>query len=174
MIIIALGANLPSEHAGPPRATLECALAGLQARGIAVTGRSRWYESAPVPASDQPWFVNAVASLETDLAPGALMRTLHDIEALLGRVRDGTANAARAADLDLIDYHGRVSGPDAWPRLPHPRMESRAFVVKPLAELAPDWRHPVSGATIQELLRRLSQDQVCNPLPEGSRKGGCP
>jgi 2-amino-4-hydroxy-6-hydroxymethyldihydropteridine diphosphokinase len=174
MIVIALGANLPSQAAGPPRASLERALADLAARGITVKGRSRWYESAPVPASDQPWFVNAVALLETELPPGRLLETLHAVEAALGRVRGRTRNAARAADLDLIDYHGRVSGPADWPLLPHPRLHERAFVLKPLAELAPGWRHPVLGLDAAALLRRLPDGQACEPLPESPPAGDLP
>lgn len=165
MILIGLGANLPSTRAGPPRASLLAALEALQASGIMVVLRSHWYESAPVPASEQPWFVNAVAALETALAPDVLMQRLHDAEADLGRVRDGGANAPRAADLDLLDYHGRVNGEDAWPRLPHPRMHERAFVLKPLAEIAPDWRHPLLDLSAAELLDRVPAGQVCRRLP---------
>lgn len=172
MIIIALGANLPSEAAGPPRATLERALTALAARGVNVIARSRWYESEPVPPSDQPWFVNAVAALETELPPEVLLTRLHEIEAALGRVRGGARNAARAADLDLIDYRGRVSGETDWPLLPHPRLHRRAFVLKPLAELAPGWRHPVLGLDAAALLNRLSEPEACHPLSErGSTSG---
>lgn len=166
MIFIGLGANLPSKAYGPPRETLLAALDMLKLRGISAVARSRWYESAPVPRSQQPWFVNAVASLETLLAPAALLRTLHDVEAVLGRVRADVVNAPRAADLDLLDYHGRVTSVDDWPRLPHPRMHERAFVLRPLAELAPAWRHPVSGRGADELLAALDPCQPCNPLPE--------
>lgn len=169
MILIGLGANLPSVRAGSPRATLRAALAALDAGGVAVVRRSRWYESAPVPASDQPWFVNAVAALETALAPDALMRRLHEVEGDLGRVRAGARNAPRAADLDLLDYHGRVAGEEAWPRLPHPRMHERAFVLRPLAEIAPDWRHPLLGLTAGDLLERVPAGQVCRRLPESQQ-----
>jgi 2-amino-4-hydroxy-6-hydroxymethyldihydropteridine diphosphokinase len=160
---IALGANLPSERFGPPRATLEAALDLLAARDLPVARRSRWYESAPVPASDQPWFVNGVAQLTEVPTPAETLRRLHDIEAELGRVRS-VANAPRAVDLDLIDAGGRLSAPDAWPRLPHPRLHERAFVLLPLAELAPDWRHPETGQSIDALIARLPAGQTCRPI----------
>ena len=160
MIVIALGANLPSERFGPPRATLDAALERLAQAGVVPAARSAWYESAPVPPSDQPWFVNGVARVETTLEAPAVLETLHGVEAALGRQR-GVANAARAVDLDLLDYHGRVTAPDAWPRLPHPRLAERAFVVLPLAELAPAWRHPVSGLSAAELAARLPAGQTC-------------
>jgi len=166
MILIGLGANLPSRQHGPPRATLCAALKMLDARGVRVQARSSWYESAPVPPSDQSWFVNAVATVATELAPAVLLRTLHDVESALGRVRGDARNAPRAADLDLLDYDGRVSAPDDWPRLPHPRLHERAFVLRPLLELAPDWRHPVRGLAAGDLLRRLPDDQPCLRVPE--------
>lgn len=166
MIFVALGANLPSARYGPPRATLAAALELLAGPDIRVAGRSSWYQSAPVPPSDQPWFVNAVTRLETECAPDELLRRLHDVEAALGRVRGDTPNAARAADLDLLDYHGRVTDAQAWPRLPHPRLHERAFVVRPLAELAPDWRHPVSGESVQVLAGKLPPDQACVRMSE--------
>ena len=122
----------------------------LQASGVGVQARSRWYRSAPVPPSDQPWFVNAVASLETGLSPAELLAKLHEIEAAFGRTRLGR-NEARVLDLDLLAYHGRVSAPGESPVLPHPRLAERAFVVLPLAELAPGWQHPVSGLSASQL-----------------------
>ncbi len=167
MILIALGANLPSARYGAPRATLTAALAMLEHAGIAVTARSAWYESAPVPASDQPWFVNAVAAVATARAPAVLMQHLHDVERALGRVRDGERNAPRAADLDLIAYGDHVSSVGDWPVLPHPRLAQRAFVVQPLAEVAPDWRHPVTGQPVAELIRQVPAGQACLRMPDG-------
>jgi len=149
MILIGLGANLPSSVHGAPRQTLEAALSALEAIGISIVARSRWYATAPVPVSDQPDFVNIVAALGTELDPGALLNQLHAIEEDFGRVR-GQRNAARVLDIDLLDYDGRVS--TEWPVLPHPRMEQRAFVLVPICDIAPDWRHPVSGRSINELV----------------------
>jgi 2-amino-4-hydroxy-6-hydroxymethyldihydropteridine diphosphokinase len=168
-IFVALGANLPSERFGPPRVTLEAALDLLHGRGFPVQARSSWYESAPVPASDQPWFVNGVARLDGPRDPAAALDALHRLEAELGRVRS-VRNAARAVDLDLLDLDCRVSGPADWPRLPHPRLHERAFVLMPLAEVAPDWRHPTLGTSARTLLDALGDGQTCRPLPPAGRQ----
>lgn len=165
MAYVALGANLPSEIYGPPRATLAAALEMLAADGLTIAARSSWYESAPVPASDQPWFVNAVVRLDDAPEPERLLTRLHELEAALGRVRS-VANAPRAVDLDLIDAGGRISAPGAWPALPHPRLHARAFVLMPLKEIAPDWRHPESGTQIDDLLAALPAGQTCRRAPE--------
>lgn len=148
MILIGLGANLPSA-AGSPRETCEAALAHLGRLGVIITARSPWYESAPVPASDQPWFVNGVAMAATPLSAAGLLAALHLTEAAFGRLRS-SANAARTLDLDLLAYGDEVKK-DSTLFLPHPRMHERAFVLYPLKDLAPDWRHPVLGKTALEL-----------------------
>lgn len=163
MILIGLGANLPSTGFGPPRATLEAALAELAREGLAVVRRSRWYRSAPVPPSDQPWFVNGVAAVATDLAPAEVLAALHRIEARFGRVRRAR-DEARVLDLDLLAYDDLVRTEGAPPRLPHPRLHARAFVLLPLAEVAPGWRHPVLGKTVEDLVAELPPDQVAEPL----------
>lgn len=173
MILLALGGNLPSPRFGPPRATLEAALRALEHAGVRVERRSRWYESAPQPPSDQPWFVNGVARLQTSLSPGELLALLHRIEADFGRVR-GARDAPRVIDLDLLDHNGRVSRPGESPVLPHPRVSERLFVLLPLLEVAPDWRHPATGESARALARRLQErcdGQACRPLDEGAGRG---
>lgn len=168
MIVIAVGANLPGP-AGSPRDNCEAALVALDAGGVIVRARSRWYRSppwAPGQTAPQPWYVNGVVAVETTLDPVALLSTLHAIEARFGRVRTPEAvNAPRPLDLDLIDYHGLVRD-EAPPILPHPRVESRAFVLRPLAEIAPNWRHPKSGRSVKDLLDTLPPDAVAEPLPD--------
>jgi len=164
-ILIGIGGNLPGPH-GPPRATLGAALQALEARGTRVIGRSPWYESAPVPASDQPWYVNGVVRLQTALEPPVLLAAMLAAERDLGRLR-GAANAARTVDLDLLDYAGRVSASgDPDPLLPHPRLAERAFVVLPLLDLVPDWRHPVTHAGIADLAAALPADQQIRKMPD--------
>ncbi|WP_374374927.1 2-amino-4-hydroxy-6-hydroxymethyldihydropteridine diphosphokinase [Dongia sp.] len=154
-IYIALGANLPSGH-GSPRATLEAAVGAIAAAGIEIRRRSRWYESAPVPrAADQPWYVNGVIAVATDLAPEALLAQLQRIELDFGRVRS-VPNAPRSLDLDIVAYGDRVVTAGA-PLLPHPRMESRAFVLLPLRDVAPDWHHPQSGLSVADLIAGLGR-----------------
>jgi 2-amino-4-hydroxy-6-hydroxymethyldihydropteridine diphosphokinase len=159
-IFIGAGANLPHPTHGAPRPTLEAAFAELDRRGVSVLRVSPWYRTAPVPASDQPWYVNAVAEVVTKLAPDRLLAVLHDVEQAFGRVRT-VANAARMIDLDLLDFRGETAaGGPGRATLPHPRMADRAFVLRPLADLAPGWRHPVSGTPIQALLAALPAGQT--------------
>ena len=160
LVLIGLGGNLDSPRWGAPRETLSAALAALATEGVAVLARSAWYRSAPVPLSDQPWYVNAVASVATGRSPRGLLELTQTVERRFGRVR-GARNSARALDLDLLDYRGeRVVEPDLV--LPHPRLHLRRFVLEPLAEIAPDWRHPVLGATVGELLAEL--DATAQPV----------
>lgn len=163
MIFIGLGANLTSAAHGPPAATCDAALGALAGQGVAVRRRSRWYRSAPVPPSDQPWYVNGVAEVETGLDPLELLALMHGIETAFGRVRDAV-DGPRVIDLDLLDYSGRLSAGPGAPVLPHPRLHQRAFVLYPLQELAPGWRHPRSGASIGALIAALPADQQCMPV----------
>jgi 2-amino-4-hydroxy-6-hydroxymethyldihydropteridine diphosphokinase len=159
-IYIALGGNLPHPRYGPPKATLQAALAALESRGVTVRRVSPWYRTAPVPASEQPWYFNAVAEISTDLPGDRLLAELHAVEQKFGRVRS-VPNAPRFIDLDLLDYRGQIAaGGPGKAILPHPRMIGRAFVLRPLADIAPEWRHPVSGASIQALVAALPADQV--------------
>jgi len=161
-IFIGLGANLPGP-AGPPRATLEAALAHLEAAGVRILRRSRWYRSPAWPDAGDPEFVNAVAEVETLLDAAGLMRLLHEVEAALGRKRSAP-NAPRAIDLDLLDYRGAVEGGGDGPTLPHPRLHRRAFVLLPLAEIAPGWRHPVSRRGAAELIAKLPPEARAEPI----------
>ena len=161
-IVIAIGSNLSSPQFGPPRAVCEAALAELSRRGITIVSRSRWFGSAPVPVSDQPWFVNGVAIVETALPPEALLVLLHEVERQFGRERR-ELNAARILDLDLIAY-GDLRRTVAPPLLPHPRLQERAFVLLPLADVAPEWRHPVDGRSLDAMIRDLPSGQLARPL----------
>ncbi len=163
MILIGVGSNLGSPQIGGPLDTCEHALKALHGTDVKVVRRSRWYRSAPVPPSDQPWFVNAVAEVETALPAPALLDRLHAVERALGR-RRRARNEARAIDLDLLAYDDQVVTLDGPLELPHPRMAERAFVLLPLAELAPDWRHPVSGEPLDALIAALPADQTAEPL----------
>lgn len=153
MILIAVGANLPSPY-GTPREACAAALNLLQQHGdIRVSACSGWWETAPVPASDQPWFVNGVAQVETDLSAPDLLARLHHVEAEMGRVRT-IVNAARVIDLDLLAY-GQTHTDDSHLTLPHPRMHQRVFVLAPLCDIAPNWIHPTLHRDARSLLDAL-------------------
>ena len=154
MIVIAFGANLESE-VGPPAKTISAAMAALSNHSVRTIARSPYYTTPAWPDASDPPFVNAIAQVETELSPSALMALLHQIESAFGRTR-GAKNAPRTLDLDLIDYDAKVeNGP---PVLPHPRMAERAFVLIPLADIAPNWRHPVSSLSVADLIAQLPPD----------------
>jgi 2-amino-4-hydroxy-6-hydroxymethyldihydropteridine diphosphokinase len=159
---IALGSNVTGRF-GSPAEAVEAAITAMQGIEIKLISRSRLYRSAAWPDPADPEFVNAMISVETSLAPDALLSRLHAIEVEFGRERRHV-NAPRTLDLDIVDYAGRVSAPDDSPILPHPRLSDRAFVLLPLAEIAPDWRHPVTGRAIGDLIRALSDPQAAVPL----------
>jgi 2-amino-4-hydroxy-6-hydroxymethyldihydropteridine diphosphokinase len=166
-IYVALGANLDHPTHGSPRETLVAALVELSRRGVRIPRVSPWYRTAPVPASDQPWYVNAVAEVATDWPADRLLVELHAVEDLFGRVRSAP-NAARLIDLDLLDFRGEIApGGPGRAILPHPRMGERAFVLRPLADVAPDWRHPATGQSIQAMLAGLPPEQVVERFPAG-------
>ncbi len=150
-VVVALGSNLGIFESSPPD-KIEAALARLGAFGLTVSKRSSLWRSAAWPDPAQPAYINAVALVETTLDPAAVLAVLHAVEAEYGRVRS-ERNAPRSLDLDLIAF-GRVVQTDPPPVLPHPRAAERRFVMGPLAEIAPAWRHPVLGASAAELAAR--------------------
>lgn len=154
MIFVALGANIPSV-AGPPQVTLKAALEAMPKHGMRVAAVSPFYRSRAWPPSDQPDFVNAVAKVETKLGPADLLRELLAIERAFGRIRM-TKWEPRTLDLDLIDYGGLVSDAPHL-MLPHPLMHERAFVLRPLADIAPAWRHPDTGQDVFTLLKIVGE-----------------
>lgn len=156
MILIALGANLPGRFGGPLE-MLEAALQRLPGLGVFPLSCSPWYETAPVPASDQPNYVNGVALVDSIHDAEGTLRALHAVEEDFGRVRT-ERNAARVVDLDLVDFHGQIR--EAAPILPHPRMHERAFVLVPLRDVAPEWRHPVLRLDVAALIAALPEGQT--------------
>lgn len=156
-IIIAFGANL-SSAAGEPPETFTAACEALRARGFIIVQKAPLYKSAPVPKSDQPDFFNTCIRAYATLPPTGVMAALHEVEKKFGRERRAL-NEARSLDLDLIDYEGRVSDERSGALvLPHPRMTDRGFVLKPMADLLPDWRHPRTGEKLSTLIARLPRN----------------
>lgn len=159
-LILALGANMPGPW-GPPRATLACAQRALTRAGLRIVRASKIYATAPLGAGRQARYLNAVLVLQGGLAPAAVLRLAKQIERQAGR-RFGRHWGPRRLDIDVLDHGARRLG---WPPrrrergriiLPHPEMHRRAFVLVPLLEIAPHWRHPVLGVTARTLLGRLA------------------
>lgn len=164
MILVAFGANLPGPF-GSPEQALRVAEGRLESLGALVEKSSRIWRSAPVPASDQPWYCNSVARVRTSLSPEALLAALQALELDFGRIRT-VRNAARVIDMDIIAYDGLFCDENGL-TLPHPRMCERAFVLYPLRDVAPAWIHPVSGKSIDDLIRNLPSGQQIKPMEKG-------
>lgn len=154
---LALGSNL-----GDRQGTLEGALASLDGvSGLRVLARSGWYRTAPV-GPPQPDYLNGCALLEVSLCHEALLAHLQDTEHRYGRVRRERWGA-RTLDLDLI-FYGSLCLESARLTLPHPRFRERAFVLLPLAEIAPEWIDPLTGRTVAELAQCVSGQSTVLPL----------
>jgi len=160
MILIGLGSNVQGPW-GSPRQTVEKALKALNQSPCGLIRASTLIVSKPFGVTDQPDFVNAVACIETTLEPEALMSHLHKIELDADRRRTKRWGP-RTLDLDLLDYDGLIrsgagqGGGHQLPLvLPHPGIAERNFVLEPIAEIFPDWKHPVLGLSAHELLLHI-------------------
>ena len=164
-VLVALGTNCSGPW-GTPRQTLTRALAELARAGVAVRAVSSIYATAAIGQTRQPPYLNAVALVETAKPPAALLRLLKQIERGAGR-RGGRPWGTRTLDLDLVDYKGlvqnwragrpaMVTGGQRPLVLPHPLMQERPFVLRPLLDVAPGWRHPVWRSSGRELWQRVA------------------
>ena len=161
MVVVALGSNL-ADGFGSSEALLEAALAAFPRAGLPVIARSGWWRSAAWPDPAGPEYRNGIALVEPNGPPETVLEALFSIERAFGRNR-GAPNAPRTLDLDLI-AHGRrvVDAPGL--KLPHPRAHERRFVMGPLAEIAPGWRHPLGGRTAAELAASATIGRDARPL----------
>ena len=158
--LVAIGANLPRPDGASAIETCRRAVNELGSiPGMRVVAVSSWWESVPIPPDPaSPPYINGVARLEGEAAPEALLAALHAIEDTAGRARP-YVNAPRVLDLDLIDLGGRVrDGPKLV--LPHPRAHLRAFVLRPLAEVAPGWVHPLLRQPVEALIEALEPQEI--------------
>lgn len=187
--LLAFGGNEPTAGKGPAQ-TIAAALDDLAAQGVAVLATSRLFSTPCFPPGAGPDFVNAAAAVATDRSPHALLELLHRIEASHGRDRQQRWGA-RTLDIDLIAYDDLVL-PDLatyrhWRELdahtqartapddlilPHPRLQDRAFVLVPLAEVAGNWRHPVSGKSAGQILASLPESEKTAIRPLNAPENG--
>ena len=158
---MALGSNMPGDRPSS-EALLEAALSRFPQAGLPVLARSGWWRSAAWPDPTGHEYRNGVAIVEANGPPQAVLEALFAIERAFGRKRT-VANAPRTLDLDLIAYGRRVVHEPGL-ILPHPRAHDRRFVMGPLAEIAPAWRHPLSGRTAAELSATATVGRDARPL----------
>ncbi len=180
--VLALGANLSLRDNGP-EVTLRNALEVLKAESVVIRSVSRFFATPCFPAGAGPDYVNAAALIETDGTPEALLDLLHRVEHEFGRARVQRWGM-RTLDIDLVCWDDRVLPDQAeyerWLKLPaedqvklapdklilpHPRLQDRAFVLVPMADVAPDWRHPALDLTVTEMLAKLPEADVAAVVP---------
>jgi 2-amino-4-hydroxy-6-hydroxymethyldihydropteridine diphosphokinase len=159
IIFLSLGSNL-----GDRAANLRAAIVALEGAGVRVQRVSSLYETAPVDFLEQPWFLNCVLEGETDAPAQTLLNELRRIEARMGS-KKLVAKGPRLLDVDILLYGDEtVDTPEL--QVPHPRMTERRFVLEPLAEIAPEFRHPSWSGTVSDLLARTQDRSEVRRLGE--------
>ena len=154
---LSLGSNM-----GDPRTNLNTAIAGLRALGE-VAAVSSFYETEPVELTAQPWFLNCAIKLDTEKMPKQLMSGILDLEKEMGRRRQQN-KGPRIIDIDILLFGSSIIETKGL-TVPHPAMHQRRFVLEPLAEIAPEVRHPVFKRTVRELRDALPPGQAVRRIP---------
>ncbi len=159
MIIVAIGSNLSSKTYGlPENNCFECLK--ILKKVFFVKKISKFYKSEPIPKSDQKWYVNGVIEICTTLYPRDILNKLFLIENYFKRTRK-IKNEPRVIDLDLISYKNK-SIKNKSLTVPHPRMHQRKFVIRPICDLDPNWRHPVLKIKANVLLKSVANQKILN------------
>jgi 2-amino-4-hydroxy-6-hydroxymethyldihydropteridine diphosphokinase len=157
IVFLSLGSNV-----GDREKNLRTAIAALPKLGVEIKKVSSIYETEPVDLLEQPWFLNCVVEGETTVPPATLLRELRELEQRMGS-KKLVPRGPRLIDLDILVYGERtIDSPEL--QVPHPRMHLRRFVLAPLAEIAPDLKHPSWSGAAAQLLKGLSDDSVVKKL----------
>jgi 2-amino-4-hydroxy-6-hydroxymethyldihydropteridine diphosphokinase len=159
MILISIGANLPGPAGASPIDTCIAAVPAVAViPGVTLVAVSPWYRTTAIPKSDQPDYCNGIIRLAGEIEPTVLLTQLQLIENRFGRIRQAP-NAARTLDLDIVDLNGAIRATPT-PILPHPRAHQRAFVLRPILDVAPGWRHPTLRVGVSALLADLAPQGI--------------
>jgi len=161
MILVGIGSNLCSKKYGKPVDNCKEAIEVLKKKMI-IDSLSPWYQSEPLPVSNQPWYINGVLKVKTSLNPNNLLNTLLKVENSFGRTRE-KKNEPRVIDLDLLTYNDLVIDSKLLV-MPHPRMHKRRFVLDPLIDIAPEWVHPILKINAIELRKKIKNQQNIKKL----------
>ncbi|EUK18987.1 2-amino-4-hydroxy-6-hydroxymethyldihydropteridine diphosphokinase [Commensalibacter papalotli (ex Botero et al. 2024)] len=169
MIIIAVGSNLGGVWSDTPYGMCQEALRRLSVKLQCSIKQSCWYQTSPIPPSSQPLYTNGVVALDVKIKPIDLLNILNEMEKEAGRVRQ-KLNDARPLDLDILDVNGEIINDIPKLIVPHPRMHQRGFVLYPLRDIDPEWIHPISHKSVDQLISELPSDQEIIPFIDNKQE----
>ena len=163
MILLSLGSNLPSKFGDSKKTLLKC-YEFFNNSDVKILKKSSFYESVAIPNKSDPKFINSVISIETKFSPEELIKYILSVEEKFDRKR-AQVNAPRTCDIDIIDFNGEVINilnKNISLEIPHPRLEKRSFVLYPIREIDKNWKSPLSGKYIDQLIEDLDTETKKN------------
>jgi 2-amino-4-hydroxy-6-hydroxymethyldihydropteridine diphosphokinase len=163
MILLSLGSNLPSKFGDSKKTLLKC-YEFFNNSDVKILKKSSFYESVAIPNKSDPKFINSVISIETKFSPEELIKYILSVEEKFDRKR-AQVNAPRTCDIDIIDFNGEVINilnKNISLKIPHPRLEKRSFVLYPIREIDKNWKSPLSGKYIDQLIENLDVETKKN------------
>ena len=163
MILLSLGSNL-SSHFGDSKTTLLKCYEFFNNSDVKILKKSSFYESVAIPNKSDPKFINSVISIETKFSPEHLIQYILNVEEKFDRKRE-KINAPRTCDIDIVDFNGKVINifnKNISLEIPHPRLEQRSFVLYPIREIDKNWKSPLSGKYIDQLIENLDAETKKN------------
>ena len=163
MILLSLGSNLPSKYGDSKNTILKC-YEFFNNNDIKILKKSSFYETFAIPNKSDPKFVNSVISVETRFSPEELIKYILKVEEKFDRKRE-QINAPRTCDIDILDFNGQIINifnKNISLEIPHPRLEQRSFVLYPIREIDKNWKSPLSGKKIDQLIENLDAETKKN------------
>jgi len=163
MILLSLGSNLPSKFGDSKNTILKC-YEFFNNNDIKILKKSSFYETFAIPNKSDPKFVNSVISVETRFSPEELIKYILKVEEKFDRKRE-QINAPRTCDIDIVDFNSEIINifnKNISLEIPHPRLEQRSFVLYPIREIDKNWKSPLSGKYIDQLIENLDVETKKN------------